>query len=316
MRKYLIQILIVLLMLTIAWALFLVGKKEEALDKSSPEAKGSVLSVRLPISSNVFPVRNWSIQEPKITAKSAIVMSFTSDDEQGNILFRKNPDQVLPIASLTKITTALIAIENFDLEEIIKVSKNSVLTLGDKGGLIRGEELTVKGLLYIMLIESSNDAAMVLASDNPRLSYNEFLDLMNSKIKELSLENTYFLDPIGLNSKNKSTVLELAKLTNHALNFPLIWEILKTSETIIFSIDNKFVHNLINTNKLLNEIPFLEGGKTGYTKEAGECMLTASTISSSFGNNYLITVVLGSEQREGDTEKLINWTKQAWIFSP
>ena len=303
-------------MLTIAWALFLVGKKEEALDKGSPEAKGSVLSAHLPITPDVFPIRNWSIKEPEVVAKSAIVMDFIPSEVEGNILFKKDPDKILPIASLTKITTAIITLENFDLEETIKISKNSVMTLGDKGGLIRGEELTVKDLLYIMLIESSNDAAMALASDNGRLSYDEFLDLMNNKVNELGLKDTHFLDPIGLNSKNKSTVLEIAKLTNYALNFPLIWEILETSKITVSSIDNKFIHNLISTNKLLNEIPFLKGGKTGYTAEAGGCMLTVSSISNSFGIDYLITVVLNSEQREEDTEKLINWSKEAWIFSP
>ena len=161
-----------------------------------------------------------------------------------------------------------------------------------------------------------NDAAMALADDSSGISYEEFLDLMNSKTQELDLKNTYFLDPIGLNSKNKSTVLDLAYLTNHALRFPLIWEILKTSEITISSIDNKFIHNLRNTNQLLEKIPFLKGGKTGYTESANGCMLTVLDISSSFGNNYLITVVLSSQEREEDTEKLINWSKQAWIFSP
>lgn len=312
MRKYLIQILIVLIMLGIAWGLFLLGVNEERAENKALEA--SILPVRIPVSPEFFPIRKWSIKEPEILAKSAIVVSFKPDDQEGNILFKTNTDQILPIASLTKIMTAIIVLENFELEEIIKVSKNSVLTLGDKGGLIRGEELEVGDLLYIMLMESSNDAAMALASDNPRLSYGEFINLMNSKAQELGLESTYFLDPIGLNSKNKSTVLELADLTSHALNFPVIWEILKTSKITITSIDNKFIHNLINTNELLDKISFLKGGKTGYTEEAGGCMLTVSTISGSFGDNYLITVVLGSDQREGDTEKLINWSQEAYIW--
>jgi D-alanyl-D-alanine carboxypeptidase (penicillin-binding protein 5/6) len=303
-------------MLLIAWALFSLSSeapKEAKEDVGSLEA--SIFS-QLPISPEIFPIRNWKVEEPKITAQSAIVMSFKSAKEQGSILFKSNINQVLPIASLTKIMTAIIALENFAPDEVIKISKNSVLTLGDKGGLIRGEELTVKDLLYIMLMESSNDAAMALASDNPRLGYYEFLDLMNSKAQELELEDTFFLDPVGLNSKNKSTVLEMAYLTNHALSFSLIWQILKTSELTIYSIDNKFSHDLLNTNELLEKISFLKGGKTGYTEEAGECMLTVSDISSSFGSNYLITVVLNSQNREQDTEKLINWSKQAWIFSP
>jgi len=303
-------------MLGIAWGLFFLsppssrsgGTKEDKLLKQANIYPG------LPVSQDLFPIRKWSVKEPEITALSAIVINFSPNKEKGDILFGKNTKQILPIASLSKIMTAIITLENFDLEEIIKVSKNSVLISGDKGGLITGEELKVKDLLYIMLMESSNDAAMALASDNPRLSYDEFLNLMNSKAKELGLKNTYFLDPIGLNSKNKSTVLEIADLTNHALSFPLLWEILKTPETTIYSIDNKFIHNLINTNELLGKFSFLKGGKTGYTEEANGCMLTVSTIPGSWGDNYLITVVLGSEEREGDTEKLINWTKEAYIW--
>ena len=262
------------------------------------------------ISPEFFPVRNWLIDEPEILAKSAIIVNFKSGSEKGNILYQKNPNQVLPIASLTKIMTAIIALENFNPEEIIKISKNSVTVTGDKGGLIRDEELKVKDLLYIILMESSNDAAMTLAGDNPRLTYDEFINLMNSKVGELGLKNTSFVDPTGLSADNQSTVLEIADLTKYAFKFPLILEILKTPEATISSIDNKFIHNLTTTNNLLGKIPQIIGGKTGYTEEAGGCMLTVLNIS----NNYLITVILASPQREDDTEKLINWVQQAWLW--
>ena len=308
MNKYLIQILVILVFLAAAWVLFLLGGENKI---ENPE-QASVLPARLPISEEFFPVRNWSFEDPEIDAQSGIVMDFKQ--EQGTVLFKKNIKDILPIASLTKIMTAIIVLENFDLEQTIRVSKNSISTLGDKGGLIRGEELKVKDLLSIMLIESSNDAAMALANDSDILSYNEFLELMNIKARTLNLENTHFLDPIGLNSKNKSTVYDLAYLTNYALNYPVLWEILKTHETTVYSIDNKFVHNLINTNELLDKISILKGGKTGYTQEANGCMLTVSEINSSFGDNYLITVVLGSNQREADTETLIVWAKKAYIW--
>ncbi len=320
MRKYLIQILIVLVLLGAAWGLYLLGKEpvssEKQVEASIHQSAGDIiLPTHLPISQEFLPIRNWSVENPEIMAKSGIIMSFAPSEVEGNILYQKDKDQVLPIASLSKIMTAIIALENFDLEEVIKVSKDSVLILGDKGGLIRGEELKVRDLLYIMLMESSNDAAMALANDNPRLPYNEFLDLMNSKAKELGLKNTSFLDPIGLNSKNKSTVFELAKLIDYTLRFPVLWEILETPELTIYSIDNQFIHNLINTDQLLGKISFLLGGKTGYTEEAGGCMLTVSEIHNSLGgSNYLITVVLGSDQREIDTETLINWTQEAYLW--
>ena len=313
MKKYLIQILVVLIMLAVAWGLFALGANEKKEENKPIEA--SVQRLPVSIDANIIPIRNWSIQEPDVLAQSAIVMNFKPNSEQGSVLYQKNINQVLPIASLTKIMTGIIVLENFDLEEIIKVSKNSVLTLGDKGGLVTDEELKVKDLLYIMLIESSNDAAMALTSDNSWLSYDDFIGLMNSKIKEIGLENTNLIDPAGLSVDNQSTALDLAKLTNYSLRFPMLWEILRTSQATIHSIDNKFVHNLINTNTLLDKFSFLRGGKTGYTIEANGCMLTVSEIPTSLGdNNYLITVVLGSSQREIDTETLITWAKTAHIW--
>ena len=313
MKKYLIQILVVLIMLAVAWGLFALGANENKEENKPIEA--SVQRLPVSIDANIIPIRNWSIQEPDVLAQSAIVMNFKPNSEQGSVLYQKNINQVLPIASLTKIMTGIIVLENFDLEEIIKVSKNSVLTLGDKGGLNTGEELKVRDLLYIMLIESSNDAAMALTSDNSWLSYDDFIGLMNSKIKEIGLENTNLIDPAGLSVDNQSTALDLAKLTNYSLRFPMLWEILRTSQATIYSIDNKFVHNLINTNTLLDKFSFLRGGKTGYTIEANGCMLTVSEIPTSLGNNnYLITVVLGSSQRETDTENLIFWAKTAHIW--
>lgn len=293
-------------MLAIAWVLFLIKEEKPSIAKFPYEPIQA--SVRQP---ELFPIRNWLIEEPEIMAKAAIILNFRPDNQKENILYQKNINQVLPMASLTKIMTAIIALENFDLEEIIKVSTNSVTIIGNNGGLIRGEELKVKNLLYIMLMESSNDAAMALASDNPRLAYEEFINLMNSQAKELGLENTNFSDPVGLSIDNRSTALEIAKLTEYAFNFPLILEILKTSTTTIFSVDKRFIHSLTNTNKLLGKIPQIIGGKTGFTEEAGGCMLTVLNISN---NNYLITVVLGSSERENDTEKLINWAEEAWLW--
>lgn len=313
MKKYLIQILVVLIMLAVAWGLFALGANEKKEESKPIEA--SIQRLPVSIDANIIPIRNWSIKEPDVLAQSAIVMNFKPNSEQGSVLYQKNINQILPIASLTKIMTAIIVLENFNLEEIIKVSKNSVLTLGDTGGLVMDEELKVKDLLYIMLIESSNDAAMTLTSDNPRLSYDDFISLMNNKTKEIGLENTNLIDPAGLSMNNQSTVLNLAKLTNYSLRFSILWEILKTPQITVYSIDNKFAHNLINTDTLLGKFSFLKGGKTGYTIEANGCMLTVSEIPTSLGNNnYLITVVLGSSQRETDTENLIFWAKQAHIW--
>lgn len=308
MNKYLTQILVVLIMLVIAWGLFSLGKdnNDKPIEASVQQTAGDiVLPSRFPINEEYFPIRNWSIEEPEINAESGIILNIKKNGKQ-TILFDKNKDDVLPIASLTKIMTAIIVLENFDLEQIIKVSKESVSVLGDKGHLFVGEELKTKDLLYIMLIESSNDAATALVLDG-HIGYKEFINLMNEKAKDLNLKNTYFIDPAGLSSQNISSVIDLANLTQYTLNYPILWNILETSEIQIYSIDNKFEHGLKSTNILLDIVNI---GKTGYTNEAKGCMLTASNIQ----DNYLITVVLGSDQREEDTKTLITWAKQAYLW--
>jgi len=316
LKKYFLQIFVFVLLLGIAWALFLLREPITPETKTEMPSQANVsqlegdLNIKN-INSDYFPIRNWMIEEPEISAKAAIAIDLNSEQQKNNILYQKNSNQKLPIASLTKIMTAVIAIEELNLEEVIKISKNSVFTDGDNGGLIIEEELILKNLLYVMLVESSNDAAMAVANDNGQIQYTNFIALMNEKAKELGLNNTYFTDPSGLSEENQSTVLEMANLVKYALNLPLLSEILRTQKTTINSLDNKFIHNLINTNKLLGKIPIILGGKTGFTTEAGGCMLTFSNIN----NNYLITVVLGSKNREDDTEKLINWAQTAWIWN-
>lgn len=316
-KKYFLQILVVLLLIIIAWVLLLIvdtkNNNEQPIQASIQQTQGDATPLKLPTTDNVdsvfFPIRNWAVPEPEILAKSAMVINF-KNNSWNNILFQKNAEQILPIASLTKLMTAIIALENYNPEEIIKVSKNAVETTNDNGGLINGEELKVKDLLYIMLVESSNDAAQALAENSNRLDYNTFIDLMNKKAKGLGLIKTQFVEPIGLDPQNQSTVFEMAKITEYALKIPLLADILKTPAITIYSIDEKFIHNLVSTNKLFGKIPILIGGKTGYTDEARGCMVTISNIN----NNYLITVILGSSQREDDTSRLIEWSQSAWIW--
>jgi D-alanyl-D-alanine carboxypeptidase len=293
-KKYSLQIVVVILLIAIAWALFLIGKTEE-----KKEVIASMLKFPIAENSaeNYYPIRDWSIQEPTIFAKSALVINYRPELKD-IILFQKNPFQILPIASLTKLMTGIIVLENYSLDETIKVSKNN-------------EELTIKDLLYLMLVESNNDAATSLASDSQKLDYKNFIDLMNEEAKKTGLTNTSFVDPVGLSSCNQSTTSEIAELTKFAMSFPILMEVLKTPEATVTSIDKKFIHKITSTNKLLGKIPQLIGGKTGYTDEAGGCMMTLSKISD---NNYLITVILGSSERENDTEKLITWSQEAYLW--
>lgn len=250
-----------------------------------------------------IPIRDWSIPEISIDAKSFLIF----DSEKKKVLAQKNTDEKLPIASLAKIMTAITALDNSNPADKIKISKKAVETEGVAGGLIVGEELTIKDLIFIMLIESSNDAAFALSE---HLGGNEFVVLMNKKTVEIGLKNSYFTGPSGLEDEgNFSTVQDLAKLTEYAFSYPIIKEALATTEIEIKSIDGKFNHRLNSTNKLLGENPDILGGKTGYTEAAGECLILIAKSPSK-----LIYIILGSKNRWEDAKKMIGWANKAYTW--
>ena len=263
-------------------------------DDSNPRSANIVSSIANP---NFLPIRNWSISQPEIKAKTALVFG----TEKNKILYQKNIEQVLPIASLTKLMTGLIVLEKIDLDQIVKVSQKAVEAYGDNGGLVVDEEISVRNLLYALLMESSNDAAVALSEV---FEETPLVDLMNQKAKELGLANTHFVDPTGYNPANTSTALDLVELVKYSLKEPLIWQILKTPNIDLLN------HHLTNTNQLLGRWPGIIGGKTGYTDEAQGCMLLV--IKQMYEN--LIIIVLGAEDRFLATEKLVNWAKEAYVW--
>jgi D-alanyl-D-alanine endopeptidase (penicillin-binding protein 7) len=135
---------------------------------------------------------------------------------------------------------------------------------------------------------------------------------MNKKADDLGLKETYFLDPTGLNPENRSSARDLVSLMQKALEYPLLSEIMKTKEIDIASADDKFHHHLANTDMLLGEIPEIIGGKTGYTEEAGNCMVLA--VTSPNGEGTVISVVMNAKDRIAETKRLITWTKTAFFW--
>lgn len=264
---------------------------------------------------NLKPLRNWQVEELKIKAKSAISV-LLNDEGRQRILFEKNSNKILPIASLTKLMTANIVLENYDLSREIQISEKAVTQEGETGKLKAGKIFPTKYLLYPLLIESSNGAAFSLVNDYNEMGEEKFVELMNLKAKELGLKNTNFVNFTGLDPQtkfgleepnrtlNSSTAEDLVKLTQYLLKKPLIWEILSTQKF------NRYEAELINTNKLLKEIPGVIGGKTGYTEKAGGCMLLVLKAPKNQG--LLINIILGSGDRFGEMEKLVNWVNIAY----
>ncbi len=263
---------------------------------------------------NLKPLRDKNIPDLEIKTKSAISVLLKNKDGE-KILFEKDINQRLPIASLTKLMTALVALENYDLSKEITISKEAVEQEEDFGKLKVGKVFPAEYLLYPLLMESSNDAAFALANDYDGMTVEKFVELMNLTAQELNLNDTLFVNSTGLDPEentpeakiNYSTANDLVKLTKELLKKPLIWTILSTPKFDFYGPE------LINTNELLGEIPGIIGGKTGYTDTAGGCMILVTTAPKEQG--FLVNVILGTDGVNGrfdEMKKLVNWVNSAY----
>lgn len=254
-----------------------------------------------------LPVLNTAIERPQLAAKSAVVY----DTRSSRFLYSKNHEDRLPIASLTKLLSAVVILENLNMDDIVRVPKEVVKVDGEKQTLYLDENIRARDLLKMMLIESSNDAAYALMRHASGQDL-DLLGLMDRKAVELGMNNSIFHDPAGLNDDALSTSGDLVKLVNYSLKFDELWSILGEKTTKVYSVDGRIEHNLNSTNQLLGVIPDVVGGKTGYTDGALGCMLLVVDVPGK--NDKLISIVLGSKERFTDTEKLIDWVKGAYSW--
>jgi D-alanyl-D-alanine carboxypeptidase (penicillin-binding protein 5/6) len=234
---------------------------------------------------------------PVVSAQSAMVVDLNS----GVTLYEKDPQRGLYPASTTKIVTALVVLDSYELGSVVTVPYYSVV--GQRMGLSWGETITVRNLLEGMLIYSANDAAEVFALVHPG-GRDEFITLMNQKVKDLGLINTHFTNPAGLDDANQfSTVKDLITVSKVAMNNPIFAEIVGTKEKTVTSSDGVIKHKLVNTNKLLGTIDGVRGVKTGWTEVARENLVTYIERD----NKKIMIAVLGSQDRFGETKELIDW---------
>ena len=277
-----------------------------AVSKSKDSFFSNTQAYVLPlVETSYIPIYNSNSPRPQIDAKSALVYDYRS----ARLLYSKDPNIKLPIASLTKVMTAVITLENLNLGDVATIDKSAVKVDGTKQDLYLGEQITVENLLKLMLIESSNDAANAL-SDFGVTKGVDFLAKMNEKIASLGMMNSRFLDPAGLDDDAYSTAEDLARLVKYSLKDGLIWNLLLEKDIVIKSVDGKFNHEIKNTNTLLSTMPDIIGGKTGYTDNALGCMILIVDVPGK--NDRLISIVLGSKDRFGDTQKLIEWTRSSY----
>ena len=243
----------------------------------------------------------YATTDLQLNSKNAILY----DRKYKRVLFEKDAYTKVPNASTTKILTAIIIVENCDMQEIVEISQNAINVIGSKVKFRKGDKISVNDLLNGMLLCSGNDAAIALA-EHTSGTVEKFSTLMNEKAKEIGAMNTNFVTPHGLDEEGHySTAYDLAVIADYALNIPYLSNIFaKKTETIYI---NGSPRKISTTNEMLYVYDKANGVKTGFTNDAGRCLVTSATNSDGW---QLISVVLGCDTknfRTQDSKKLLDY---------
>lgn len=239
------------------------------------------------------------VKLPIVSAKSALVYDLTLE----KVLLSKNPKEKLPMASLTKIMTAIIALESprennrYKISEEYLVGENSM-------GLLRGEILSLEELLYGLILVSGNDAAETIAGSYTG-GRTQFIAAMNNKAKSLELKDTHFTNPSGLEGDGDqyTTVYDLLVITKYALQFPLFRKVAGAIDYYIPYSENHKEFYLTNETNLLTSYPGVIGVKAGFTPEAGLCLVTYLD----YKGHEIIGIILGSDNRRDEMKELLDY---------
>ena len=240
----------------------------------------------------------------KVSARNAIAL----DSKTKQVLFEQNVDEIVPMASTTKILTALVAITHGDLDREVTISKNAASIRGSKVGYVAGEKIRLRELLYGLMYKSGNDAAIAIAEDIGG-SVEGFAKIMNDYAISLGLINSHFESPHGLDSpKHYTCAYDLALLTTKAMESELFCQICGTKS--ITRDTSNFTRDYNNINKILYKIPEANGVKTGYTGQAGKCLVSSVKHE---GRNIII-VVLNCSDRWNVTENIYKYVVDNYSF--
>lgn len=253
--------------------------------------------------------------------------SLILDARSGAILHDGNGKERRPIASLTKLMTAVLVMEKVkNLDEEVAIDADAVYAEGTKIGCPRsgycisprlkvGEKITVMNLLKAMLMNSANDAAIALAKHIGGTE-EKFAELMNKKAENLDLADTHFCTASGLEIEGResecfSSAYDIAKIAAYSMNYDIIWEIFRLpNNTTVYSADGTCSHQIINTDLVLDQIPNCLGGKTGFTPLAGYSLLLAT---SDYNKEHkIVAVVLDDPYRWQDIRKMVDWAFKAY----
>lgn len=239
---------------------------------------------------------------PVLSSKAYLV----ADLETGEVILEKNADVAHPLASVSKLMTALVAREKMDMQTIAVVSRDATKAYGGQGNLGSGEKIRLADLLFPLLMESSNDAAEVFAD---QFGHSKFMEEMNKKAIELSMFDTYYGDPSGLDPRNVSTPSDLLKLARYIYKKdPQIYDMTRVKQ---FSIKG---HTWYNKNALLLTAGFT-GGKNGFIDQAKQTTVSLFDVSLARGGvRTVVVIVLKSDNKNGDVAKLLNYLKKSVVY--
>lgn len=244
-------------------------------------------------------------EAPEISAKAKSYILVEPDSDK--IFAEKDIHLAVPVASTTKIMTAIVSLEQYRPTDTVVISKKAASQAGSDAGLLYGEQLTVHDLLKCMLLNSGNDSAYALAENYGDVE--KFVELMNEKALSLGMENTKFVDPAGLSDSGYSTAYDLYLAAKYAIERKEFSEIVKIDQETVSSQNSQVKHKLINTNILITDnFNGAIGIKTGHTEKSGHCLVSMTDR----GGKRLISVILNSNIKDSkapaaEAKKLFEW---------
>jgi D-alanyl-D-alanine carboxypeptidase (penicillin-binding protein 5/6) len=243
---------------------------------------------------------------PVLSAKAVLAIDLGSK----KVLYSQNEHEKLPIASLTKLMTAMVVLDHMNKDKVATIQKGDISTVCACMGLLEGENITIENLLKGMLIPSNNDAAQALARTVGG-TQDAFVGMMNDNAKNLGLTDTHFSTPVGFDvPENYSTAADLSVIAQEFLKYSLLEKIVATGGEDVTSTDGKFVHHLKTSNKLLLEDSEVVGVKTGFTTDAQGNLI----LKIDHSGELVLTVVLNTPDREQDTKNLIDWIFRSYSW--
>ncbi|HHY34016.1 MAG TPA: D-alanyl-D-alanine carboxypeptidase [Firmicutes bacterium] len=266
-----------------------------------------ILAVEGVARASTGPVLTVPVSRPELglSCYAAILMEWQS----GKILYHRNGFTRMHPASLTKIMTALIALERGRLEEVVQVSEEAASQPGSTMYLREGDKFTLEDLLYGLMLNSGNDAAWAIAEHIGNGDPREFFRMMNQRARQLGAINTRFSNPHGLTDPNHyTTAFDLALITRTALKHPFFKNLVATKEKDVIDARGDKTISLYNTNKLLWLYLGTDGVKTGTTEAAGQCLVASATRNGM----RLLAVVLASGDRWSDAAILFDYGFSQW----